>query len=309
MNRESQVGSRRRRLAAEGSRRLAALGRPLAEALRARAIAALPFGEEEAGANRDKLVSGARDLFSYGANTIASVLGPAYEHEPMKVARAAASVDARVHNDACVPLTHWVCDGLAELDAIAVLLGCTRLGELDAAVARALDDWQTHGGEAVQRVPRLEPAIDAVLTVLVRLCRDAASGEAALALVAPIVALAQLMRAGGAGRAASELPPSPVADAVRALNAAIHGYRAELVALGAAIDRAAGATGDRMAVALGIAARMNQVAAIAQAITGWIDRRGPTTAAQARWRRAAAAIEKVFAGSLAGVRRLVPLPP
>jgi hypothetical protein len=233
----------------------------------------------------------------------------------MQVARAEVSVDARVHNDACVPLTHWVCDGLAELDAIAVLLGCTRLSELDAAVAGALDDWQTHGGEEVQRVPRLAPAIEAMLAELVRLCRAAASGDAALALVAPIVAVADLMRGGGASRAGLELPPSPLGDALRVLDAAIHEYRDELVELGAAIDRAdgaggtAGADGDRMSVALGIAARMQQVAVIAQAIADWIARRGPATAAQARWRRAGAAIEQVFAGSLAGVRRLVPLPP
>lgn len=256
-----------------------------------------------------------------GAATIAPIFAAAYIGEPMQVARAAPSVDVRVHNDACVPLTHWVCDGLAELDAFAVLLGCTRLGELDDAVAGALDDWQTHGGGEVQRVPRLAPAIEAMLAELVRLCGDAASGDAALALVAPIVAVAELMRGWGAGRAALELPPSPLGDALRGLDAAIHSYRDEMVALGAAIDRAAGSGGsggsggaageggDRMAVALGIAARMHQVAVIAHAITGWIDRRGPATAAQARWRRAAAAIEQVFAGSLAGVRRLVPLPP
>ncbi|HSS01223.1 MAG TPA: hypothetical protein VLM79_29395 [Kofleriaceae bacterium] len=229
----------------------------------------------------------------------------------MQIARAAPTVDARVHNDACVPLTHWVCDGLAELDAVAVLLGYTRLGELDAAVAGAMDDWQTHGGEEVERVARLAPAVDAVLAELVGLCRDATPDDAA-ALVAPIVAVAEMMRGGGASRAALGLPPSPLGDALRVLDAAIHGYRDELVALGAAIDRAAGANGaggDRMAVALGIAARMQQVAVIAHAITGWIDRRGPATAAQARWRRAGAAIEQVFAGSLAGVRRLVPLPP
>src|ERR1043165_9202037 len=147
--------------------------------------------------DRDELVAGASGPLWGIARAAVPILRVAYAQEPMQVARAAASVDARVHNDACVPLTHWVCDGLAELDAIAVLLGCTRLGELDTAVAGALEDWQTHGGEEVQRVPRLAPAIEAMLAELVGLCRDAASGDAALAVVAPIAALVDLMRTAG----------------------------------------------------------------------------------------------------------------
>lgn len=219
------------------------------------------------------------------------------------------SIEARVHNDACVPLTHWVCDGLAELDAIAVLLGCVRLSELDTAVAGALDEWQTHGGAAVSRVPRLAPAIDAVLAALSALFRDGTSGEMRVTVVAPLVELVELMQVAGAPPQALEGALDPLGQALDAARTAIHDYRAELVALGAAIDRAAGEAGDRMAIALGTAARMNQVAVIAHAITAWIDGRGAATAAQARWRRAAGAIEAVFAGSLAGVRRLVPLPP
>jgi hypothetical protein len=243
------------------------------------------------------------------ARAIVPILGAAYTQEPMQVARAAPAVDTRAHNDACVPLTRWVCDGLAELDAIAVLLGCTKLGELDAAVASALDEWQTHGGGDVPRVPRLTPAIDAVLGELSALCRAGASGDAALAVVAPIVALIDMMRMVGADGAAVEFAPSPLGAAAGSVRTALHDYREELCELGAAIDRAIGEGGDRIAVALGIAARMHQVAVIAAAIAAWIDRRGPATAAQVRWRAAPVAIERVFAGSLAGVRRLVPLPP
>lgn len=295
MTRESRTTSSRP-ASSGGSRRMATLSRPIAGALRRRVL--------ELVSSR---ASGTTGALSDSARIALPILMTAYAGDPMSVMRA-ASLDARVHNDACVPLTHWVCDGLAELDAIAVLLGCTRLGELDAAVASTLGAWQTHGGEAVPRIPRLAPAIAAVLAALGALYGGGTSGEAQLAVVASIVELGELM-CGGALRAPTEFAATPLGQAVGTLRAAIHGYRDELVTLGAAIDRAAGAAGDRMAVALGTAARMHQVAVIAHAITGWIDRRGPATAAQARWRRAAGAIEAVFAGSLAGLRRLVPLPP
>jgi hypothetical protein len=290
---------------------MATLGWPIAGALRIRALAAAPVRDDRPRIAEGVLRAGAAAALWDDARAIAPILSAAYASEPLQVARAAPSVEQRAHNDACVPLTGWVCDGLAELEAIALLLGCARLDELDAAVADALDDWQTHGGGAVPRVARLAPAISDVLVALEAQCARGASGNAALAVVAPILGLVELMRRAGPAAALPERALNGAPGLARAsahLHAMLDGYRGELARLGAAIDRAAG-TGDRIAVALGAAGRMHQVAAIAAAITAWIDGPGAANAAQVRWRGATAAIEQRFVASLAGVRRLVPLPP
>jgi len=184
-----------------------------------------------------------------------------------------------------------------------VLHGCGRLGELDAAVARTLATWRTSGGLGVPRVPKLLPALAAVLTALTGALEHGASGSDAVARVAPIVELVELMRTGSAGGGAS-----PISHATAQLAGELLAYRHSVERLGAAIDRASGTTGDRVAVALGIAARANQIATIAQAIAAWFGP-APANAAQQRWCSIAPEIESTLAGSLAGVRRLVPLPP
>jgi len=288
---------------------MATLGRAIAAALRAHAIAAAPGGDRRPRIHGGELVAGSAAQLWLDARAATGIFETAYRMEPMQVARAAESVALRAHNDACVPLTHWVCEGLAELEAIAVLLGCARLGELDQAIANTLDEWQTSGGRDVPRVPQLAVAIDAMLAELSALCTRGASGDAALEVVAPIIELIEMMRIAEPGRPIAVLARDPIARVTAALRVVLCGYRSELVALGAAIDRACREQGDRLAVALGVAARANQIAEIAAAIAAWIGRPGPATAAQVRWCKAAAAVEQVFAGSLAGVRRLVPLPP
>jgi hypothetical protein len=292
---------------------MAALARPIAGALRARAIAASTARDGRPRVVDGALIGGAPGAAARlwdDARAIAPILGAAYAQEPMQVTRAAVSPQARARNDACVPPTHWVCDGLAELEAIAILVGCVRLGELDAAVADALDDWQTRGGDAVPRVPGLVPAIDEALGALCALCERGAAGDAALAVIAPILALTELMRSAEPADGPLPLGEAPLARTAAGLREVLGVYRAQLEALGAALDRAAGEGGDRIAVALGVAARAHQVAAVAGATAVWIDAGGgPVTAAQTRWRGAAALVEQAFAGTLAGVRRLVPLPP
>ncbi len=115
-----------RRTASEAARRVGTMVRPIAAVLRVRAIAAAPSGEQLPWVHDHDLVAGAATQLWNDARAVATILEEAYAQESMQISRDMASLDARARNDACVPLTHWVCDGLAELDAITTLLGWTR---------------------------------------------------------------------------------------------------------------------------------------------------------------------------------------
>ncbi len=273
------------------------------------AAAQVPSREERPFIDEDGLNAGeprSNALMVLDAMALTPITAAAYRNDPLAIADAEIEPALRHRHDACVPLTHWVCDAMAELDAFAILLDCPQLGALDAAIADALDDWTLHGKREPLE-PRLATSIGETLVAIHDLL---AAGEPSEAVVPAMVALSELMRGGeGTARTVATGALERVALAAERTRRLIATHRHHLATLGAAIDRATG-TDERIELALGIAARIDQVAVIAGAIAAWLpdSDEGPLALAHGRWRRAAVTIAATFAQTLAGVHALVPLP-
>jgi len=312
-------------------RRLDRLALPLDRAIGDAALRSVPVRAGRPAVADGRLVAGARSsrLFLFDdARAMVPAVARAYGRDPLPaVGRSLCPGEteaARLRHNAAAPFADLCCDALAELDALALLTGAGTLVELDAAVADAVDDWQTDPGTVVLPPPSLSRQLDAARGALeVAFAHVAAvdpgsdTFERLAAVTGDLVgALAGVVRrrvrpgwrvrrdGGGALVAA--------AGAIERVSAAVHDRRRDLGTAGHRLDQAARVRGDRYAVAFAVAARVQQVLVLAGSIAGWLAEADDTVATadeRARWRAAAAAVSERFERTRRAVESVIPIAP